>query len=381
MSLPVVLKPKKVLLIGAGKVAKHKAKILAQNSIKFKVVAQDVIENFGFDVKIKKFKYKDTKGFDVVIDATGNKKVTKKLLKKKRFLLNVVNKPKLCDFYFGSIAKNKNIKVLISSNATSPRLTQVLRDRIQKIIPTNIDVDRILEYKDIYKKSSKLFLIGCGAGDVELLTIKAYKTISILDVALYDHLVNDEILNLLPKGCKKIFVGKEKNKHYKTQDEINKLILKYTKKGKIVGRLKGGHPYLFARGYEEYLEATKVGVDVEVIEGLSSAFSAPTSANIPITFRDNKDSVLIVSAHLKNNRVNLNWVKSLKNNNLRIIVLMGISRSKEIANKAKELNIDLNKKLTIISNATLKNQKVVTTTLKELPTIAKSIEKPAIMVF
>ena len=381
MSLPIVLKPKKVLIVGAGSVALQKAKVLKQNKIKFKIIAQDVIENFPFKVKKKTFQKKDTKGFDVVIDATGNKKVTKKLLKKKSYLLNVVDNQKVCDFYFGSLVQNDTLKILVSSSGASPRLTQVLRDRIEKILPNSFEVDRALSYEQIYKKTGKLFLIGCGAGDAELLTLKAYKTLQTLDIVLYDHLVGDDVLEFLPKGCKKVFVGKEKGKHYKTQEEINELILKYTQKGKIVGRLKGGHPYLFARGYEEYLEATKVGIDVEIVEGLSSAFSAPTMANIPLTFREQKDSLLIVSAHLKHNRVNVEWVEQLKNKKRRIVVLMGLSRAKEIVEKAKELDIDLNTKVALISHATLPTQKVITTTLKKLQKTAQKVQKPAIMVF
>jgi len=281
---------KKFLIIGASNVAKQKCDVLAKMGEEFKVIAKEKIDDFPYDVEIKEFEIKDTKGFDVVIDASDNEEVTKKLLENKNFLLNVVDKPEYCDFYFGSIAKKGNLSILVSSNGTAPRLTQVIRDRCERILG-DFEVNRDMNYEEIKKKSAKAFLIGCGPGALDLLTIRAFNTLKTLEVALYDHLVNPEILELLPKECEKIYVGKQKGKHSRKQDEINELILKYLQEGKIVGRLKGGHPFVFGRGAEELEFLTKSGFEVEVIEGLSSAVSAPTNAGIPLTIRGEKEAL------------------------------------------------------------------------------------------
>jgi len=377
--LPILLKPKKVLIIGAGKVAKGKADVLNRLGVDFEVVAKEVSEDFHYPVREKEFEIEDTKGFDVVIDATGNDEVTKKLLKNKNFLLNVVDKPEVCDFYFGSIAKNENLLVMVSSKGKTPRLTQVVRDRIERILP-KADVDRKESYEEMKKKTAKVFLIGCGPGAVDLLTIRAYNTLKTLDVALYDHLINPEILELLPIHCERVYVGKEKGKHSKSQDEINELILKYAKDGKIVGRLKGGHPFVFGRGYEEFEAIANEGFEVEVVEGLTSAISAPTEAMIPVTQRGKKDSFIVVSAHLKGARVNLNWVDLLLRENIRVVVLMGLSRVKDIQKKALDMGVDEKKEVYIVSNAT-KNTKVIKTMLKNLVIEAKKAEKPAVIIF
>jgi len=374
----VNLKIKRALIIGAGKVAKQKADVLSKCGVEFEVVAKEVGENFDYPVKIKEFEIEDTKGFDVVIDATGNKDVTNELLKNKHFLLNVVDKPEFCDFYFGSIAKKEDIEVCVSSNGKMPRLTQVVRDRIEKILPGSFEIDRKKTYEEVKKDTGKVFLIGCGPGALDLLTIRAYNTLKVLDVALYDHLVNPEILELLPESCEKIYVGKEKGKHSKKQEEINKILISKAKEGKIVGRLKGGHPFVFGRGYEEFLALSSEGIEVEVVEGLSSAISAPTEGLIPLTLRGKKDSFIVVSAHLRGARINLNWVNLLFRENIRVVVLMGLSRRSEIRQKALEIGISPDREVYIISNAT-KNQEIIKTTLQNLDKV--KAKKPAVIVF
>jgi uroporphyrin-III C-methyltransferase/precorrin-2 dehydrogenase/sirohydrochlorin ferrochelatase len=374
----IKLKPKKVLLIGGGVVAKQKADVLTKQNIPFDIVT--LKNNTPYPAKIKEFEISDTNGYDVVIDATGCDKVTNTLLENKNFLLNVVDKPEVCDFYFGSIAKKGDISVLVSSNGKSPRLTQVIRDRIEKILPNNFEIDRKKDYETIKNETSKVFIIGCGPGAVDLLTIRAYNTLKTLDVALYDHLVNPEVLDILPQNCEKIYVGKQKGYHHKKQDEINELLVQKAKEGKIVGRLKGGHPFVFGRGYEEMIELTNEGIEVEIIEGLTSAISAPTEALIPVTLRDKKDSFMVVSAHLKGARVNLNWVDLLHRENLRVIVLMGLSRAKNIQKRALEIGINENREVYIISNATT-SSKILKTTLKNLEKKAKEVKKPAIIIF
>ncbi|MEW5832286.1 MAG: SAM-dependent methyltransferase [Campylobacterota bacterium] len=144
----------------------------------------------------------------------------------------------------------------------------------------------------------KLFLIGCGPGDADLLTCKALKTIQKLDVALIDHLLTQEIIDLIPERTKVVFVGKEKGKHSFPQSEINAMITEYAHQGYTVGRLKCGDPYIFGRGTEEAIYASQNGIETEVIPGISSALSGPMSAGIAPTARGVSTGVSVVSAHL-----------------------------------------------------------------------------------
>ncbi len=227
----------------------------------------------------------------------------------------------------------------------------------------------------------KVYLIGCGTGDPELLTVKALKIFDKLDIALIDHLITEEIINLLPSKTKLIYVGKQQGKLSIKQEEINKLLLEFSQAGLTVGRLKSGDPYIFGRGGEEALFLIENGIEVEIIPGVSSATTAPLYSGIPVVMRGYSTGFSVVSAHLAGNRFNKDWISLLKLKNHTVVVLMGLSRAKDILEEAKRQNIDLNIPAAIISNASRENQKVITGTLKEIVEISKKAEKPAVIVF
>ena len=130
-----------------------------------------------------------------------------------------------------------------------------------------------------------VYLIGAGPGDPDLITLKAVKALNKADVVLYDYLANEEILKHAPEDAKRIYVGKKAGEHYKTQDEINQLIIEEAKEHENVIRLKGGDPFVFGSGGEELLALAKENIDFEVIPGVTSAIGAPTSMAFPITHR------------------------------------------------------------------------------------------------
>ena len=400
-TLPILLKEQHILLIGGGNVALQKAEVLSENNISFSVISKEVhpkIKRLCSNIHIKNFKTKDIQNYLIVIDATGNDKVTQKLLKYKKkhpLLLNVVDKPKVCDFYFMALTKNSPLQIAVSSSGASPTVAQYFRDKCQALMPDNmetfieelqaqrdngiIEIEKTLE--TIEKMTAKAYLIGCGLGDPELLTIKAYNIIKDVDVVLYDHLISDEIMAIVPKSTKMVFVGKEKGFHTKPQEEINKLIGKYIKKGHSVARLKSGDPFIFGRGAEELLYLTKKGIDTEVIPGISSAVSGPLMANIPITARDYSNAFTVVSAHLKGNSINLDWIPMLENRDHTVIVLMGLTRIKEIVQQAKTMDIKMDTPCAIVSNASRKNQTILTTTLENLVEVSLGASRPSILVF
>jgi len=124
----------------------------------------------------------------------------------------------------------------------------------------------------------KVYLVGAGPGDPELLTVKAARVLSEADVVLYDRLICEEILSLTKPDCKLIYVGKESGRHTLPQQEINRLLLLYAKAHTTVVRLKGGDPTVFGRGGEELLFLAEHGIECEVIPGVSSVYSVPASA-------------------------------------------------------------------------------------------------------
>lgn len=401
MGIPILLNPKNILLIGGGPVALQKATVLLDNDINTTLLSKDFIPEFAeipFQKTIKTFEFSDLKGFDVVIDATGDEELSQALHVKRKeygYLFNAVDIPHLCDFYFASLLKYQDLKILVSSNGASPTLTQVVREAIKTVIPKSLGnlnkkLSELRERGIIDKEGTKLeakkhiqraYLVGCGVGDADLLTLKALKIINIADVILYDHLISDEILELIPKETQKIYVGKTKGKHSFPQEEINQKIIDILKEGKSVARLKSGDPFVFGRGSEEAIEIINAGFFVEVVPGISSAISGPASGGIPVTARGFATSFSVVSAHLKDSKLNVDWLELLKVKNHTTVVLMGLSFASDIKNLAYEAGVAMDMPVAIVSNASRANQKVLTGSLHELDTLAKELESPAVIVF
>ena len=400
-TLPIVLHNKKILLIGGGKVALQKAQVMHRNSIDFEVLSELICQEL-YDLTplltCKPFAKEDIKDYEIIIDATGNMEVTNLLLelkKERNILLNVVDVPELCDFYFASLLEYGTLKIAVSSSGASPTITQVIRDKIAALVPKEIElltdetmelrnkgiIDRELTRAKTKKLLSKVYLVGCGTGDVELLTIKAYNIIQNVDVVFIDHLIAQEIIDIIPKETIRVFVGKQKGFHSLKQEEINELLLQYAQQGLSIARLKSGDPYIFGRGSEEAISMIENGIRVEVIPGISSAIAGPLLSGIAPTARGYATNLSIVSAHLAGNRVNLEWIPLLKFSNHTVVVLMGVSRAKEIKKCAQNIGVDMDKDVAIISNASRKDQSVRIGKLCELEELCCDAQRPALIVF
>lgn len=396
-SLPVILKTKKILLIGAGAVAKQKFDVLSKNGYKPKIIANENLANLP-EVESKEISVDDCEGFDIVIDATGSDSVREIVFLAKgqyRFLLNRVDVPDDCDFYFASLSYFGDVKIAVTTDGSSPTIGQEIRNFIERTLPKQISklasdkkqerkgglIDSEQTRQEIKSLLGHVYLIGCGIGDVELLTLKAYRLIGEMDVLFVDHLISDEIISIIPEQTKQIYVGKVKGTHSLKQEEINELLLEYAKQGLRVGRLKSGDPYIFGRGAEEAIYLAQNGIRVDVVPGISSAIAAPLSAGIAPTARGYSASLSIVTAHLKDNTINVDWIEILKMKNHTTIVLMAVSRANEIVQKALEIGVDKNLPAAIISNASRANQSVITTTLENLNEFAKDAPRPALIVF
>ena len=400
-TLPIVLHNKKILLLGAGNVAIQKAEVLHRNNIDFTVISLHIDErmlNFCTFIIQKAFSKKDLKEYEIIIDATGNKEVLAVLLeykKERNILINVVDTPVVCDFYFASLLEYGALKIAVSSAGASPTITQVVRDKIASFIPKEIEqlthetmmlrkdgiIDKELTREKTKKLLAKVYLVGCGTGDVELLTIKAYKIIKSVDVVFIDHLIAQEIIDIIPEKTIRVFVGKSKGFHSIKQEQINKLLLQHTQEGLSIARLKSGDPYIFGRGSEEAISMVENGVRVEVIPGISSAIAGPLLSGIAPTARGYATNLSIVSAHLAGNRVNLEWIPLLKFSNHTVVVLMGVSRAKEIKKCAMDIGVEMNTNVAVISHASRKDQSVRIGKLKELEELCCDALRPALIVF
>lgn len=183
------------------------------------------------------------------------------------------------------------------------------------------------------KGNGKVYLIGAGPGDPELMTLKAARLLGTADVVVFDRLVSPEILSMAPRTAAMLPVGKEPGRHPVPQEEINRLLVRLAEGGLTVARLKGGDPLIFGRGGEEALELTRAGIDVEVVPGITAAQGCAAKALVPLTHRGVATSLRFVTGHCRNGEpLDLDWV-GLADPQTTLVVYMGYGHIAEIAEK------------------------------------------------
>ena len=226
-------------------------------------------------------------------------------------------------------------------------------------------------------------LIGAGPGDPELLTVKAARAIASARLVLYDHLVSDEVLALLPPDAERIYVGKESSNHALPQDQIVALMLRLARAGRAVLRLKGGDPYVFGRGGEEAEALARAGVPFEVIPGISAAQAAAAGAGIPLTHREHASRLVWVTGHLKAgapDALDLDW-PSLARPGQTLAIYMGVASLPVLAAGLVAAGLPGDTPAAIVERASLPGQRTVVGTLGSLPALAKQqqVKAPALI--
>ncbi len=173
------------------------------------------------------------------------------------------------------------------------------------------------------KNRGKVFLIGAGPGDPDLLTLKAVKALAQCDVLLVDELVNPAVLQHARAGARIIPVGKRGGCKSTPQAFIERMMLRFARAGAIVGRVKGGDPFVFGRGGEEMLTLRRAGVALDIIPGITAGCAVPSALQIPVTHRDFSRGVTFVTGHSKNDAP-LNYA-ALANSDTTLVIYMGVA--------------------------------------------------------
>lgn len=228
--------------------------------------------------------------------------------------------------------------------------------------------------------SPKLILVGAGPGDPDLITLKGMRAIQAAEVILYDALASEALLRYAAPGCKLINVGKRKGKASAIQENIHSLILHYASAGFAVVRLKGGDPFVFGRGHEEWAFAVQHGIAVEYIPGISSAISGPASAGIPLTKRGVNESFWVITGTLASGALAAD-LRLAAQSTATVIVLMGMTHLEEITTLFKT-HRSAAEPVAIIQNATRADQKFVRGNVSDIGAraAAQGIESPAVIV-
>jgi uroporphyrin-III C-methyltransferase/precorrin-2 dehydrogenase/sirohydrochlorin ferrochelatase len=348
--LPIFLKldGRPALLVGAGTVALDKIGSLLKTGIRLRVVAPQAhaeIRQLADEEKVewieRSFEPSDLDGNFVVIAATDNPEVNAAVYRgavERGILCNSVDDIPHCDFFFGSIVNRGDLQIAISTAGESPAFAQRLRREIDEQLPSDLgpwlanvgqlrrdvlathprsEERKLLLHKLAHrqicdspacstrhlasaasdKQRSKVFLVGAGPGDPDLLTVKALRLIQSVDVILHDDLVPQPILDLASPSAEILNVGKRCGTKSITQQEIHALIIGHARAKRSVVRLKSGDPLVFGRAAEEIAALTAAEIPFEVVPGITAAFAAAAAVGCSLTSRNAASNVIFSTGH------------------------------------------------------------------------------------
>jgi uroporphyrin-III C-methyltransferase / precorrin-2 dehydrogenase / sirohydrochlorin ferrochelatase len=421
--LPIFLKldGRPGLLVGAGNVALEKIGSLLPAGVQLRVIAPKAIKEIrqlAIEGKLewiqRRFDVADLDGNFIVIAATNDPEVNASVYResvRRGLLCNSVDDPPNCDFYFGSVVRRGDLQVAISTAGESPAVAQRLRREIDEQLPGDLGpwlkeigelrrqilathpsgeerkalLHRLAERQFLKASNAlltqtgsieagKVYLVGAGPGDPDLLTVKAQRLIRSADVLLHDDLVPQAILDLARPRAEIVNVGKRCGIKSITQEEINALMVEHALAGSSVVRLKCGDPLIFGRAAEEMSSLNKAGVAFEVVPGITAAFAAAAAIPCSLTDRASASNLIFSTGHHAQSH-NLSPMPE-REDATRVVYMPGRDLSL-LALEWLQEGLPPDFPCAIVSHAAQPDQQVVHTTLAELgdaePTLAPSL--------
>lgn len=428
---------KPVLLVGGGEVAERKARLLLDAGAQLTVVAPELdpelaelAANGSIEWLAGEFAPQQLAGKWLVVAATDRREVNALVYQsanRARIFANVVDDPKRSSFIMPSIIDRSPLMVAISSGGKAPVLARLLREKLEAMLPQHLGAvaafagslrdrvkarfatmgerrrfwerllgaDRLGQalargdhasanqladtlFAEESKAHGEVVLVGAGPGDPGLLTLHALRQMQQADVVVYDRLVSDEVMALVRRDAKRIFVGKQAGNHCVPQEGINQLLLEEAKKGQRVVRLKGGDPFIFGRGGEELETLVGTGIGFQVVPGITAASGCAAYAGIPLTHRDHAQSVRFVTAHGKGGARDLDWPLLAKDKQT-LVFYMGLSSCATIREQLLAHGKGGDTPVALIERGTQPSQRVIRGTLDQLPELAIGVESPALI--
>ena len=228
----------------------------------------------------------------------------------------------------------------------------------------------------------RVTLVGAGPGDPDLLTVKAARALASASLVLYDHLVGEQVLALVPPGADRIYVGKESSRHTLPQEDIIELMCRLARSGRPLVRLKGGDCYIFGRGGEEAQALARAGIPFEVVPGITAAQGAGACAGIPLTHRDHAGTLVLATGHLRgDNDTALDW-PLLARPRQTVVFYMGVATLPTICAQLVAHGLPAATPAAMVERATLPGQRCITGTLASLPALAaaQAVKAPALVI-
>ncbi len=442
LPLFIDIKDKPCLVVGGGKIAARKLKMLCKAEADITVIAPSLCDEINtlceahsLSSHIRNFADNDITNQSLIIAATNDAALNKHisdLAKQHNILVNVADDFKQGDVVLPSVIDRDPIQIAVTTGGASPVLARLLRRNLERCTPSAYGslaslveqyrqktaelihdedsrrrfweevlqgpiaemvlagkvsaaeetLQRKLENKD-YSNDDKgeVYLVGAGPGDPDLLTFRALRLMQQADAVVYDRLVSDQIMNLVRKDAEKIYAGKQRANHAIQQESINHLLVRLAKEGKRVLRLKGGDPFIFGRGGEEIETLMEEGVHFQVVPGITAAAGCASYSGIPLTHRDHAQACTFVTGHLRDGTVNLNW-EMLAHKKQTIVFYMGLHGLNIICEQLIKHGLSANTPAALISKGTTPDQRVLIGDLNSLPNLVdeQHVQGPTLII-
>jgi len=215
----------------------------------------------------------------------------------------------------------------------------------------------------------RVYLVGAGPGDPELLTVRAARLLRAAEVIVHDHLVSGPVLELANPAAERIYAGKQRGNHSVPQEELNLLLVRLARSHRIVLRLKGGDPYIFGRGGEEAEALHAHGIPFEVVPGVTAAAGVSAYTGIPLTHREHASTCVLAAGYLRDGSVDLDW-EALARPRQTVVIYMGLHGLPVVSAKLVEHGLAPDTPAAIVQQGTTAQQRVVVGTLAQLPRLA-----------
>jgi uroporphyrin-III C-methyltransferase/precorrin-2 dehydrogenase/sirohydrochlorin ferrochelatase len=417
-----------VLIVGGGPVAARKAKLLARAGARILIAARETGDEVNEMIRdgravliAGEYRPDLMKSVRLVFAATSDRVLNRRVFHDaERFgvPVNVVDDPELCRFISPAVIDRSPVQVAVSSGGASPILARHIRTWIEAILPDGIGriasvagklrdevrlnlspdkrrafwesmlSDRAVRVDSLMrrelqrfsgrttgtgKSAGKVYLVGAGPGNPDLLTLKALQVMAGADVVLHDRLVSDDILDRVRRDARLIDVGKRTGNHHRTQRQIDQLLVDEARKGKTVVRLKGGDPFIFGRGGEELQHLRRNKIDYEVVPGVTAAAGCAAWSGIPLTHRDHAQVLSLVTGHRASAGSGgsdaVDWA-GITGPGRTVVVYMGVGSAGMIRRQMLEAGISSKLPAALVTNGTLDNQQVISGNVGSLPDMA-----------
>lgn len=434
------LQSQSCLVVGGGEVALRKVRLLRQAGADLTVVAPelcDAMAEYLAGTAVQHvcacFEPDHLDGMRLVVAATSLGEVNRQVAQAadaRNIWVNVVDDLELSSYITPAIIDRSPLVIALSSGGGAPVLARLLRARLESLIPAGWGLvarfaaafrlrvrEKILDpgarkafwesvlqgpiAEDLMAGNQQraeqallrrleaddgcahgaVYLVGAGPGNPDLLTFRALHLMQQADVVLYDRLVAAPLLDWVRRDAERVFVGKTRDCHALSQQDINALMVRLATQGKRVLRLKGGDPFIFGRGGEEIETLAQHGIPFEVVPGVTAASGAAAYAGIPLTHRDYAQSVTFVTGHRHDGSITLDW-PMLTRPGQTVVVYMGLSTVRALCLAFIEHGRPADCPVAMVERASTPQQRVLISRLDQLAdqVEAEGIQSPALMI-